>query len=788
MDSMVRLSDHMPTTHPDQCSPAIRGALGELSVIFGETEVRLVDWYQYGIGAVITVQVNLPARGTVGEIDIRSQEPMVIVFNKTRFPYQVPTVFVDRADFPAQVLPHLYPAQRGQPAALCLHRGQVDDWFVEHSVSELVRRAQNWFEDAAGNRLIRNQDFFEATRLEISEAIGVSVYDPRRVDDFIGEQWHTRSESGWGVLICSPLRKTGSALSIKLDGIYLPSLLDTIRRAPKATMKKALGIFDAARHVVGLLAFVEPNRISSKHIAKLPSTLGELRQFAREHALSLDKALQQISRIELTQGAVPVILAIQRPRPLIGTQSSMELLNFLVDLGDSQASTANRLANNARVSCNVQVRPTTVRLAKELSRSEANLDCVSPARGMLLGCGALGSKVALHLARAGHVLLSLVDNDTYAPHNSIRNGLSPDCLGDNKAEATKATIESIFFWDKNNTAVRAIPKNAIDVLFQNNGQALQGHVYILDCTASVSVLNALVDTRMAGGPRVMRSEIAHRGQLGLVLIEGPDRNPRLDDLQAFLYDRAIDDDRIASWLGVQRDDTELDVGPALEEISIGLGCSSHTMRMADDLVSYHAAVASMTVRHVLERSPDVAGIQISSWGKLQIGPAQTEFNVVGQWVSLAPNHTQGWQVRLPGTLATQLQQQMRSALPNETGGLLVGFLHPKRKVFYITRSLSPPPDSQGWPYAFRLGIRDVPQQLEQISDRTGGLIRYVGEWHSHPHGSASLSNLDLQAVQQISRSLKGRQPTHIMIVTEEGCYPYMFEANYGDASLSVTQE
>lgn len=62
------------------------------------------------------------------------------------------------------------------------------------------------------------------------------------------------------------------------------------------------------------------------------------------------------------------------------------------------------------------------------------------------------------------------------------------------------------------------------------------------------MFNALRDAALPDTLRVHRAEIAHRGKLGLLSIEGVGRNPRIDDLQTLIYDPAIEDDAIAAWL------------------------------------------------------------------------------------------------------------------------------------------------------------------------------------------------------------------------------------------------
>jgi hypothetical protein len=95
---------------------------------------------------------------------------------------------------------------------------------------------------------------------------------------------------------------------------------------------------------------------------------------------------------------------------------------------------------------------------------------------------------------------------------------------------------------------------------------------------------------------IRRCEIADLGRLGILSVEGAGRNPRLDDLQVHLLDHARRDLAVSAWLARHRVETEQDRGPALEEIGLGIGCSSTTMRLRDDLVALHAANFASALR------------------------------------------------------------------------------------------------------------------------------------------------------------------------------------------------
>jgi integrative and conjugative element protein (TIGR02256 family) len=123
----------------------------------------------------------------------------------------------------------------------------------------------------------------------------------------------------------------------------------------------------------------------------------------------------------------------------------------------------------------------------------------------------------------------------------------------------------------------------------------------------------------------------------------------------------------------------------------------------------------------------------------------------------------------------------KEASPNETGGILIGYIDQKNKVIIVTRQIDPPEDSIGWPYAFKMGVKGIPEKVKAIMEKTGNLIGYVGEWHSHPQGSNRLSSKDQDAIKQLEVTLSKRGiPTFTLIVTLSSCYPYVSPSRLGE--------
>lgn len=156
------------------------------------------------------------------------------------------------------------------------------------------------------------------------------------------------------------------------------------------------------------------------------------------------------------------------------------------------------------------------------------------------------------------------------------------------------------------------------------------------------------------------------------------------------------------------------------------------------------------------------------------GDARASTRTIGPAVVL--DAEAGWEVRIAGEAAEAMSQQLRRHDPNETGGILVGRIAATRRTVYVTRLVAPPPDSRGTPFGFTRGTDRLPESIERVRDRTGGLLTYVGEWHTHPMGGSELSETDKQAIVSL-RSILDRVglPTLVAIVTQDGCRPHLFE-------------
>ena len=107
-------------------------------------------------------------------------------------------------------------------------------------------------------------------------------------------------------------------------------------------------------------------------------------------------------------------------------------------------------------------------------------------------------------------------------------------------------------------------------------------------------------------------------------------------------------------------------------------------------------------------------------------------------------------------LVAHLKQLRLAALPNETGGVLLGYHDFNVGAIVLVDALSAPSDSRSNPGSFERGTAGLMQAVREASVRTAGIVGYVGEWHSHPPGhSATPSRDDLIQLAEISLGMHG---------------------------------
>ena len=735
-----------------------------------DVQVRAFSDETY-VALTAILDVNLPSRGPVGGVDVRQQEPLTFLFHRQRYPFEAPRVLADRISFP-KTFPHLNPTPRNSPASLCLHRGSIDEWFAEHTFTEFLDRVRGWLMDAAAGELIKEVDRFEPTRVD--EHGGLIVFPYATVLDAVtsdnAPDYHY-----------APLEFVQNAPPREGNAPYRSFFVYRNQLKPSQLEKKSStirGENDKSKREnapflksVGVLMWPEKDKITAEYFGELPTTFDELVGLANAVGCPLHTATRGLvgwmRKGKLKAAWIPVIFAIRRPLVLVGQSTTIELLTFLIESHDN-GSELEPIAGHAPVHALLHLEPLTRRHASELSRHHSTQRSLPQIA--LLGSGALGSKIALHLGRGGHDALTIIDNDVLLPHNFVRHALLSNSLFHNKALALDATLRELFLTEHDELQFSASDQNALDAITQVSNNVIAGHELVLDATASNVVFNALSTANLPEQSRVVRCEIADEGRLSIWLSEGEGRSPRIDDLRTLLFASSSEDIQVANWLKAFRSQRSEVDGSLLEEIQLGVSCGSSTLRLSDDVVSYHAATMTMALRN--QRGGEFGLVWYSLDSEQPFGSTRSS---VGPTLVLHAPEFPSWEVRLLAPATTFMRELFERDLPNETGGILLGHIDLQRHIIYVAKAMGPPPDSEQRPYLFKKGSKGVSEAVTKMRRASGELVTYVGDWHTHLTGGTELSPTDWGAISELRPELdKLSLPTHILIVTPDSFAPHLF--------------
>jgi hypothetical protein len=354
-------------------------------------------------------------------------------------------------------------------------------------------------------------------------------------------------------------------------------------------------------------------------------------------------------------------------------------------------------------------------------------------KGVLVGVGALGGALLDIWVRGGWRLWSIIDEDIFRPHNFIRHVAPCYGLGQNKASYC-ARVQNFHFDDAN---VSALNGDACEFAKTNNDGVYSSANLVVDASASLDYPRAI--SWINNVPRHMSAFFAPSGNDAVLLVEDSKRRNRLSHLEAQYYRALI----------------ELDVGDShltqdLVRFRSGVSCRDKSTVMSHARVLSLSSLLAEQIR--LASSSDDAQILIWQDDLRTGGRALTTVDVHKSRVQDNVSAT-GYKVIWDEGVEQKLHSLRTSALPNETGGILVGYHDLKRKHVYVVDVRPAPRDSKGTPVTFDRGTEGVEEDLNRIASRTGANVSYIGEWHSHPTGSAGMSVLDRKQLEGVVESM-----------------------------------
>lgn len=370
-------------------------------------------------------------------------------------------------------------------------------------------------------------------------------------------------------------------------------------------------------------------------------------------------------------------------------------------------------------------------------------------QAVLVGAGSLGGCLHDIWSRGAWGQWTIVDSDSFRPHNFTRHIASTFCLGYNKAIAI-ANIANDNFEGIN---ASAIADNACNFSNRELMAAFNSAELVIDASASLEYPREA--SRLKNVPRHISAFFSPNGNDAVLLVEDKRRKIRLNSLEAQYYRSLLEHP-----IGEEHLITEATF------FRSGVSCRDISTVMS------HARVLSLSslLADQIRLSSEQDNAQIRIWHENTNTGNRILTEVIVHKTKMNNYHTGNeFNVFWDEGIEKKLIALRQAALPNETGGILVGYHDMVRKCVFIVDALSAPPDSIGTPCSFERGTEGVLDALEIIRSRTANNVSYIGEWHSHPDGaSANMSNLDKAQLTELAANLSGDGlPAYQMIVSKQ---------------------
>jgi integrative and conjugative element protein (TIGR02256 family) len=397
----------------------------------------------------------------------------------------------------------------------------------------------------------------------------------------------------------------------------------------------------------------------------------------------------------------------------------------------------------------IPVLPVEVRVAmdKERARRLSAIDSTAASfSGVLAGVGSLGGLLANLWQREAWGDWTYVDPDQLLPHNLPRHVGFDFGLGQAKVDVLQTLAQHVY---PNQPVPDAIPASITErsdaVL-----AALAAADLLVDVTTTLDTPRDIAQRDEA--PRTANLFITPSGNGCVLLLEDTQRATRVSALEGQYYRAILRND----W-GVNH------LKDHYGDMWVGGGCRDISVQLPYDRLHLHAGILSRQLRKSVVQDEARACV----WSVDEDSEAVTCHEI-----ALAPvrSTTQaGWSVIYDDAILRQLKHIRELALPNETGGIVLGLTDFASRTIVLVEVLGPPADSQASPSHFVRGKAGQEEALQEVHRRTAGLVDYVGEWHSHPRGYPATASADDHRLLETMSDLLSSEglPVVMLIVADQ---------------------
>lgn len=657
------------------------------------------------------------------------------------FPKSSPRITL-REDFNRN-LPHINWHKDGERVPPCIAFGGNRSLLFHGGMALVAEQTSLWLRRAATGTLIDSALGWEPTRRESTPTgIEMDVEALANADHVLGRPMFYRVEGAWD--------KTS-------DAAWFGHAKQLGETPTTAMHKEMLGCSTYDGYLVGPRPLIvcwpdaadgaQP-AVNDQYLPDTVHTFGDLLKRAEElccaHSLRMALARVRGANKSLRPGrSMPVlfVLPVRRPANVTGFTTNIEMMAYRFDV---PMTSSVKDWTNLKVSHAYFATPSTPTLQRRISGLEER---DTPLSFAFIGCGSLGSKVAMHLVRAGVTPSLLADNDSFSPHNVARHVIFPK---DAKSSNTKSEVLAQLISSFTGQTKPLVCDRDITLIREDNPSyqaALASESSVLvNTTANPAVRHFLADAPFQA--RVLEACAMNFGDVAVLTMDGPQHNPSTTDVMVVAYEEL-------RALGLLNESAS----HVHTAVSVGLGCNSMTMPMSDARISMIAGGVGQY------------GLNLHQDGLPEHGVVSTA-RVSADGMSIAWQHRQvqatqivnvddetGWTVRVLDQAHTKIAADVARHPRVETGGVVVGRISQVSREITIVDVLDAPPDSRRLPTLFELGTEGLIERLTAYNESGSGVLWYLGTWHSH------LAAMGPSAVDvETANSLKGTMPGAVVLL------------------------
>ncbi len=340
----------------------------------------------------------------------------------------------------------------------------------------------------------------------------------------------------------------------------------------------------------------------------------------------------------------------------------------------------------------------------------------------LIGAGSLGSALLNLWSRSGWGRWAVIDKDHIKPHNLSRHAAYAQHIGEPKATVVAGLHVAVM---EDATEIVPLVADASDFTQESVTRAITAATLVVDASTTLEYPRAASTVETL--PRHVSVFVTPNGNAAVLLAEDSKRTTLLRTLEAQYYRAVIQADWGQGHLSGHA--STFWSGASCRDISVVMPYS-RILGQASTLAEQIRAAATRenALIRVWQRDPFRGAVEVHDV------PVLPERRIALGDLNLF----------IDDGVEQQLRDLRQQGLPNETGGVLLGYFDFNVGAIVVVAGLPAPSDSEASPGYFERGIAGLGEAVKEAARRTGGMVGYIGEWHSHPQDhSASPSQHDL---------------------------------------------